>query len=241
MTLKAFVFDVFGTCVDWQTSVEKQLAAFLTERGLDASRALDMTLQWRKGYYEYCIGVGTQQNKEPYTLVDLVHRRLIKSILADSMSYKADETELDKLQDFWHKLEPHADTSEGIRRLKRKAITSTLSNGNMRLLVDMSKHADMQWDLIMSGELWQSTKPDPRVYRGAAEMLLMDYEEVVMVACHFSDLEYAKKAGLRTAFIYRPGESEPELGPGQMRRDGRNEPYIDYVVETIGELADLIT
>jgi 2-haloacid dehalogenase len=230
----------FGTCVDWQTSVERQLRAFLEKRNLDASQARALTHAWRKGYYDYCTAVGTGQLREPYCIVDLVHRRLIAQILKDELAYTADAHELDLLQDFWHKLDPHADTSAGIRRLKEKAITSTLSNGNMRLLVDMSRYADMQWNLILSGELWQSTKPDPKVYRGAADLLMLKYDEVVMVACHFNDLEYAKKAGLQTAFIYRPGESEPVLQPGQARRDGHAEPYIDYVVETIGELADLV-
>ena len=97
----------------------------------------------------------------------------------------------------------------GPARLKTKYIISPLSNGNVALLTNMAKFAGLPWDLVMSAELFQHYKPDPETYLGAAKLLCLAPEEVMMCAAHNNDLKAAQKLGLKTAFVPRPTEYGP--------------------------------
>ena len=88
---------------------------------------------------------------------------------------------------------------------------STLSNGNVALLTNMAKAAGLPWDVVLSAELAQAYKPDPVLYRKAADLLGLAPEQVMMVAAHNSDLLAAQSVGFRSAFVYRT----EEYGPNQ--------------------------
>ena len=109
----------------------------------------------------------------------------------------------------WHRLHAWPDTVSGLTRLKTKYIISPLSNGNVALLTNMGKFAGMPWDLILSAELFEHYKPDPETYLGAAKLLCLPPEQVMMVAAHNQDLKAAQKLGLKTAFVPRPTEYGP--------------------------------
>jgi 2-haloacid dehalogenase len=99
-----------------------------------------------------------------------------------------------------------------LRRLKRGCLIGTLSNGNMALLIDLSKAARLPWDCIFSAELFRHYKPDPEVYLGAASLLGLRPAEVMLVAAHKDDLEAARRCGLQTAYVHRPLEfGEPTV------------------------------
>jgi 2-haloacid dehalogenase len=106
----------------------------------------------------------------------------------------------------WHRLKPWPDTVRGLKRLKSKFIIATLSNGNTGLLVNMAKFAGLPWDCVFSSDTFKHFKPDPEMYRGAADMLNLKPEEVMMVAAHKHDLRAAAQCGLKTAFVKRPHE-----------------------------------
>jgi 2-haloacid dehalogenase len=109
----------------------------------------------------------------------------------------------------WHRLHPWPDSVAGLKRLKTKYIISPLSNGNVALLTNMAKFASLPWDLVMSAELFAHYKPDPETYLGAARLLCLRPDEVMMVAAHNHDLKAAQKLGLKTAFVARPTEYGP--------------------------------
>jgi 2-haloacid dehalogenase len=125
-----------------------------------------------------------------------------------------DERQLQELNFVWHQLNPWQDTCRGIQQLNRQFYTCTLSNGNLSLLEDMVKHAKMDFTHIYSAEMFQSYKPSPKVYLGAAEKMGLKPEECAMVAAHLDDLKAAKSHGFGTAiYVERPlEERRPELG-----------------------------
>ena len=135
---------------------------------------------------------------------------------------------------FWHRLHPWADSVEGLTRLKKQFTIVTLSNGNLGLLADMAKNANLPWDLILSAEVFRHYKPDPETYLGVAATFDVNPEEVMLVAAHKDDLKAANKLGLQTAFIERPRE----FGPTHQRDDLYKEEWVDYHASDFNALAD---
>jgi 2-haloacid dehalogenase len=101
------------------------------------------------------------------------------------------------------------------------------------LLVNMAKAAGLPWDMVCSTELFRAYKPDPATYLGAAALLGLRPDQVMMAAAHNADLRAARALGLATAFFARP----TEYGPHQRRDFGPEEEW-DVVAADIGDLAD---
>ena len=142
------------------------------------------------------------------------------------------EAQREHLNRAWHRLDPWPDSVAGLRRLKKRFVISTLSNGNVALLVNMAKHARLPWDCVLSAEIIQKYKPDPEVYQMAASLLGFAHEQVLMVAAHPSDLRGAQRAGLRTAYVPRPLEHGPGGGVEPV-----GDTVFDLVVPDFNELA----
>ena len=209
MQIKALVFDVFGTVVDWRTSITRQVKVFADERGVAGDWAA-FADRWREGYTsgmaEINAGKGAWKN------VDDIHRARLDILLGEFDLPNVPEPEIAQLNRAWHRLDPWPDSVSGLSRLKSKFVIATLSNGNVSLLVAMAKFAKLPWDCVLSSELAGRYKPDHEVYRYAASILDLPSEQVMMVAAHSFDLVAAREAGLRTAFVSRPNEyGDPAL------------------------------
>jgi len=168
----------------------------------------------------------------PWTRLDDLHRMTLEQILADFGVPGLTEVEKDFLNHAWHRLEPWPDAVNGLTRLKKKFIIAPLSNGNIALITNMAKHAALPWDCVLGAELVRHYKPDPEVYRSAAELLALNPGEVVMVAAHVRDLRAAKAEGLRTAFVVRPDEFGPDGNP-----DLAPDESVDISAESFEDLA----
>jgi 2-haloacid dehalogenase len=129
-------------------------------------------------------------------------------------------------------MDPWPDAVSGLLRLKRRFIITPLSNGSMRQLVGIARHAVLPWDLVLSVELFHAYKPDPRIYRGAIELLQLQPAEVLMVAAHTYDLRAARAEGMQTAFVGRPQEWGPD-GSAEAYEPGE----FDLVVRDFEDLA----
>src|SRR5690242_17284618 len=206
-SVKALVFDTFGTVVDWRGSIIAEGAAWGKTKGLnvDWARFAD---RWREGYRPAMNKVRT--GEMPWTKLDVLHRMILEQILKEFNITGLTEEEKDHWNRVWHRLKPWPDSIAGLTRLKKKFTIAPLSNGNVALLTDMAKHAGLPWDLILSAELARHYKPDREAYLTAVQLLGLKPEEVMMVAAHINDLEAARSFGLRTGFIYRPNEYEPD-------------------------------
>jgi 2-haloacid dehalogenase len=211
MAIRALTFDVFGTVVDWRSSVIRQVSEVGASLGVEGDWAAFVD-DWR--YDGYIGGIGKVHRGElPFMTTDELHRRKLDQLVESHGLQALDEAARDDLNKAWHRLDPWPDTVSGLTRLKSKFIISTLSNGNVRLLVDMAKYGGLPWDCVLSADVVGAFKPDPRSYGGAAKFLDLDPSEVMMVAAHKADLKAAQKAGLQAAFIPRPFEAGPSRQP----------------------------
>jgi 2-haloacid dehalogenase len=121
--------------------------------------------------------------------------------------------------------------------LKTKYVIAPLSNGNIALMTGLAKFGGLPWDVILGAELARHYKPDREVYVSAYEFLDLKPEEVMMCACHATDLQAARSNGLRTGFIYRPDE----FGNGPVGVPDKAKPGdFDLVSTSITDLAQQI-
>src|SRR4051794_33344381 len=223
-TPKALFFDVFGTCVDWRTSVIRAGEPL----GLPARYADD----WRARYQPQLETV--RSGLRPWTVLDVLHREALDDVL-DAHGVDLPVAQRDELNLVWHRLDPWIDTVEGLTALKARHVIAPVSNGNIALLVDMAKHAGLPWDAILGAELARAYKPQPEAYLRSAEALGIAPGEAMMVAAHNGDLVAAAALGLMTAFVPRPTEH----GPGQ-ESDLRAEASFDIVATDLIDLANAI-
>lgn len=208
LSVKALVFDVFGTVVDWRSSVARDVAVLAKQKGLsvDGAKFADA---WRA---EYAPSMNRVRRGElPWTRLDDLHRLVLDKLLVDFAIVGLSDAEKADLNRAWHRLQPWPDVVNGLTRLKKKFIIAPLSNGNIALMTNLARHARLPWDCVLGAELVRHYKPDREVYLSAADFLDLEPADVMMVAAHLGDLRAAKGAGLRTAFVARP----LEYGPGR--------------------------
>ena len=229
--IKALAFDVFGTVVDWRGSLIREGMDLGRKKGVVDVDWGQFADAWRKGYRPAMDRV--RSGKGSWENIDTLHRMILDSLLEKYNIKGLGETEIDHFNRAWHRLDPWPDAIEGLRRLRGKYVSATLSNGNVALLVNMAKYAGLTWDCILSAELFRHYKPDPEVYQGAARLLGIRIDELVMVAAHKNDLQAARAAGCKTAFIPRPLEYGPENIP-----DIEPDPEFDTTAKDFILLAD---
>ena len=227
--VKALVFDVFGTVVDWRTSIIQECTKLGEAKGIEADWGL-FADDWRGKYGPFMNKV--RQGELPWTNVDALHRMALEELLIEYDINGLSKSDKAELTLAWHRLQPWPDSVPGLARLKRHFIIATLSNGNVALLTNMAKNAGLPWDTVLSAELARAYKPDPEVYEMATSLLGLRPEQVMMVAAHQGDLRAAQQVGLRTAFVLRPLEHGPDSVP-----DLTPDPSFDLVIRDLGELA----
>jgi 2-haloacid dehalogenase len=211
---RALAFDVFGTVVDWRSSIIAELQSFGNRHGLQRDWA-SFADTWRAGYAPAMDRV--RRGDVPWTRIDDLHREILIDLLD---GVRVDEAEIDDLNRAWHRLTPWPDSVSGLHRLKQRFVITTLSNGNLSLLTNMAKNAGLPWDCVISAELFGHYKPDPEAYLGCARLLDVAPEELMLVATHPSDLRAARACGLRTGYVVRPlehgpGRPLPEVADGE--------------------------
>jgi 2-haloacid dehalogenase len=231
--VKALVFDVFGTVVDWRSGIARDARTFLVRHGRAEADAHAFADAWRRRYQPAMEEVRT--GRRPFTRLDVLHRENLDGVLRDHGIDPAgiSGAELDWLNRAWHRLDPWPDTIPGLIRLKARHFIAPLSNGNILLLANMAKRAGIPWDAILGAEVAQAYKPQPEAYLRTAEVLGLAPGEVALVAAHNGDLAAARKAGLKTAFVLRPTEH----GPAQST-DTRAEADWEGVASSFEDLAD---
>jgi 2-haloacid dehalogenase len=222
---EALVFDVFGTVVDWHGSVAREVR--LAGLPVDAD---DFARAWRAGYAPAMDEV--RQGRLPWTNIDGLHRRILDRLLAER-GLALDEGARVDLNLAWHRLDPWPDVPAGLARLKAMCPVATLSNGNVRLLLDLARHGGLAWDAVFSAEIFGHYKPDPETYLGACRLLDLPPAEVTLVAAHPDDLRAAARCGLGTALVLRPHEFGAGRGTAAYEAD-----EFDVVVDGFEALAN---
>lgn len=232
---KVLAFDVFGTVVDWRSSIAAESAGFLRRIGRGDLDPAGFADAWRRRYVSVMMAYA--KSGRDFTTLDVLHREMLDEALrAESV----DPTGLDEtlLQDWtfaWRRLAPWPDTVEGLTRLKTRFPIVTLSNGNIALMMEMARRGGLPWDAILGSEVTRAYKPDRRAYLGTAEILGLAPDEVCLVAAHHTDLAAARACGLKTAYVSRPmeygGRRAPDADAGQ---------DWEWSADSLMHLADLL-
>jgi 2-haloacid dehalogenase len=230
-SIKALFFDVFGTVVDWRTSIARESELILKPMGytLDWLAFADA---WRDQYQPAMEEVRT--GVIPFSKLDVLHRRNLERILPRFGVSGLDESTLQHFNKAWHRLDGWPDAAPGLQRLHKKFLIAPVSNGNISLMANVARRNDFPWDAILGSEIAGDYKPKPRVYLRAAEAFDCAPHACMMVAAHSNDLAAAAATGLKTGHIARPNEK----GPGK----GETKPTVpvDIAAADLVALADAL-
>lgn len=231
--VKALIFDVFGTLVDWRTSVAHHLQQALSPLGIQADW-LAVADAWRAQYDPSMAAV--RDGRLPFCKLDVLHRHNLDTVMREQgwdIHPGVDEALLEKLNLAWHRLDAWPDVSAGLTALRERFLLAPCSNGNIALMADLARHNGWHWDAILGAEVAGDYKPKPEVYLRSCEAFNLAPEQVMMVAAHSNDLAAAAACGLRTAFVARPEEF------GGLKRETQARVPVDVSVESLDELVKL--
>ena len=230
MDVEALFFDVFGTVVDWRTSITSQMQAFGTEKGYEADWSA-FADRWRALYQPAMEQVRAEGRS--WVILDTLHGENLDKAWTEFGLPPLEADERDHLVRAWHRLDPWPDAVAGLTRLKTKYIIAPVSNGNIALITNMAKRAGLPWDVVLGAEVARAYKPMPEAYLRSAAAIGRQPSQCMMVAAHNDDLHAAKAQGLKTAFVPRP----LEMGPGG---GADTEPTGDWdvVADSFEALAD---
>jgi 2-haloacid dehalogenase len=229
--VKALVFDVFGTVVDWRTSLINDFTKWSETSGIKADWTA-LVDGWR-GVYMASMDEVRKHPERGYQILDTLHRRSLEKLVAEMSIKGLSDADLHYLTMGWHRLHPWPDSVPGLTRLKKKYIISPLSNGNVALLTNMAKYGGLPWDAILSAELVEKFKPEPEMYLSSGRFLGLPMNQVMMSAAHLRDLYSSREHGMRTAFIRRP----LEWGPNGQQEGEPDREKIDVVATDFVDLA----
>lgn len=228
--IQVLLFDVFGTLVDWRTSIAREAATTLTPLGIDMDW-LAFADAWRDRYQPAMEAV--RRGEQPYAKLDVLHRRNLDAVLA-GFGIDVDETVRRHLNRAWHRLDAWPDVRAGLAALRPHFLLAPCSNGNIALMAALARRNGLPWDAILGADLVRDYKPKPAVYLAAADAFDVPPAATLMVAAHASDLAAAATAGLCTAFVERPDEY------GARRGEGRPDFPVDYTAGSLTELAQAL-
>ena len=231
MDVRACLFDVFGTVVDWRSSVSRDLAAFGKGKGISGVDWLEFAIEWRKLYQPSMDEVRT--GRRPFTILDVLHRESLAKLIGRYRLTGLSEADIEHMNRAWHRLDPWPDVVPGLTRLKKKLVVAPCSNGNIALMVNLARRAGLPWDCILGAETARAYKPMPEAYLNSCRQLGLSTGEVLMVAAHNNDLKAAKAQGMKTAFVARPTEH----GPGQTTDLAPDSSCVDLAPKDFVELA----
>jgi 2-haloacid dehalogenase len=225
--INALIFDVFGTLVDWRTSIARETEATLAPLGIQID-GLAFADAWRNQYQPAMEEV--RCGRLPFSKLDVLHRRNLNVVLA-AFNIDLDEATRQHLNLAWHRLDAWPDVKAGLDALRSRYWLAPCSNGNISLMVDLARRNGLPWDAILGAEVARDYKPKPEVYLSAVSAFDLLPSQTMMVAAHASDLAAAAAVGLRTAFVARPNEYGPSTGE---RSPGFP---VDYEASTVLDLA----
>lgn len=203
--IKALIFDVFGTLVDWRSSIADQVKKHLSPKfSLDWYAFADA---WRAQYQPSMQKI--RSGEIAFCSLDTLHLINLNQVINDLKLMGIDDHTKQQLNLAWHNLNSWPDVSPALKGLREKFVIAPCSNGNISLMIDLARYNDFHWDAVLGSEIAGNYKPHPVVYQKSVQALGLQPYQVMMVAAHSSDLEAAAKQGLKTAFIQRPFEHGP--------------------------------
>lgn len=225
--IKALLFDVFGTVVNWRSGIINDIE-LLSKKYKFSVNAEKFADDWRAQYQPSMEKI--RSGNRNFVKLDTLHEENLKIIWKKFNLSSIDESDWIWLVKSWHRLPGWEDSSKGLLRLKSKFIIAAQSNGNIELILNMSKKSKLFWDMILGSEVVGYYKPQAQAYLIACEKIGLNTHECMMVAAHEDDLLSASKTGMKTAFVHRPLEHgqnhQPHLKDG-MKWTYKSKDFLD--------------
>ena len=235
LKVKALLFDVFGTVVDWRTGIAKEVESVAKKNNISLD-PFDFADAWRAEYQPAMEEI--RKGRRSFTILDILHMENLKRIAPKFNLHNISDEDFKFLVTAWHRLPGWPDSSEGINLLKKKYILATQSNGNIALIVNMAKFSNLNWDVILGAEVIGHYKPEPEAYLKACSALDLKTEECLMVAAHHDDLKAASLQGMKTAYVHRPFEyGKDKLFDIAQVNDYKSDRKWDIVSKDLKDLA----
>jgi len=228
-SIKALLFDVFGTVVDWRGSITREMQGVGDAKGLQADWE-QFAQDWRALYQPAMEKI--RSGDRGYVRLDVLHRENLDQLLPSYQLDSLSEAEIVHLNEVWHRLQPWADVLPGMHRLHRAFTLASLSNGNIAIMVNIARYNGIPWDAVLGSEPTKGYKPQPHVYLDSIDMLGLQANQCLMVASHNYDLRVARSLGMHTAYINRPYE----YGEAQVEDMSAEEDW-DFICDSVTELA----
>ncbi|MGE3246196.1 MAG: haloacid dehalogenase type II [Beijerinckiaceae bacterium] len=230
VAIEAYIFDVFGSLVDWRMGVAAEAERCIKAKGIDTD-PVAFAVAWRKKYHPAMERI--RNGSRGYVQLDVLHLENLEETLAEfGLSDRFAQDEKEALNHAWEKLPPWRDTVAGLTSLKRHAIIAPCSNGSIALMTRLAKFGGLPWDCILGADIAKNYKPHPDTYIASCAALRLPPDRVMMVAAHNRDLAAARAQGLRTGFVHRLMEH----GPGQTS-DLAAESDWDLIGDDLSDLA----
>ena len=203
LKVKALLFDVFGTVVDWRTGIAREVESVAKKNDISLD-PFDFADAWRAEYQPAMEEI--RNGRRSFTILDILHMENLKKIASKFNLHNLSDEDFNMLVKAWHRLPGWPDSSDGLNALKKKYILATQSNGNIALIVNMAKFSNLNWDVVLGAEVIGHYKPEPEAYIKACSALNLKTEQCLMVAAHDDDLKAASLQGMKTAYVHRPFE-----------------------------------
>ena len=235
LKVKALLFDVFGTVVDWRTGIAREVESVAKKNDISLD-PFDFADAWRAEYQPAMEEI--RKGRRSFTILDILHMENLKKIASKFNLHNLSGKDLNMLVKAWHRLPGWPDSSDGLNALKKKYILATQSNGNIALIVNMAKFSNLNWDVVLGAEVIGHYKPDPEAYLKACSALDLKTEECLMVAAHDDDLKAASLQGMKTAYVHRPFEyGKDKLFDIAQVNDYKSDRKWDIVSKDLKDLA----
>jgi 2-haloacid dehalogenase len=224
-SIKACMFDQYGTVVDIQSGLTEVATAFLRKKGWSGNPNSFVTW-WRRTHFENSM-IDALLHKEHTPYREIGHRSVAFVLDRTGIEYTMEEVH--HLVAQIEKLRPFPEVPAALTRLQARYKLVVLSNGDPDMLEAAKRYHRIPFDRVISVAEANSFKPHVATYMKAAELLDMRMDQVLFVANHAFDCVGAKSAGMRTVFIDR-----------RRRPFGITPHQPDIVVRTMTELADVM-
>jgi len=235
LKVKALLFDVFGTVVDWRSGIANEVKKIANKNKI-VINPNDFADAWRAEYQPAMEEI--RKGNRSFTILDILHMENLKKISSRFGLDKLSSDDFDLLVKAWHRLPGWPDSSEGLNKLKTKFIIATQSNGNIALMVNMAKYSNLNWDVILGAEVVGHYKPEPEAYLKACRALRLSPEECMMVAAHDDDLKAASLQGMKTGYVHRPYEyGKDKLFDISEVNDYKGDRSWDFISKDLNDLA----
>ncbi len=203
MSVKAFVFDAYGTLFDVHTVMDK-----LNEVFPDKGEAISQ--EWRRRQVHYFMIRQLIEGYKPFD--DITRWALIDALKINNVNYSYDQIEA--LMEAYKHLTPYDEVKNVLDELNNHQKELVIfSNGTMDMLEPLLSNNEMEETIgLLSADQISVYKPDPRAYQFASDQLGLAPKDILFMSSNPWDIAGANSFGFQTAWINRGGTHWPELG-----------------------------